>query len=147
MTFSHFVIQTKHGIIVEVSTISSIRKNKASKSNKKGLNPLYERNLEIIMMNMQNMMKQAQKLQKQMEKSQAELAATTFTGKSAQDLVVAELTGDKKVVNITFADAVVDPVDVETLQDMTVQALNDALGQIDEATKKSMGAFAGKLPF
>lgn len=48
------------------------------------------------MMNMQNMMKQAQKLQKQMEKSQAELAATTFTGKSAQDLVVAELTGDKK---------------------------------------------------
>ena len=57
---------------------------------------------------MQNMMKQAQKLQKQMEKSQAELAATTFTGKSAQDLVVAELTGDKKVVNITFADAVVD---------------------------------------
>ena len=95
-------------------------------------------------MNMQNMMKQAQKLQKQMEKSQAELAATTFTGKSAQDLVVAELTGDKKVVNITFADAVVDPDDVETLQDMTVQALNDALGQIDEATKKSMGAFAGK---
>ena len=65
---------------------------------------------------MQNMMKQAQKLQKQMEKSQAELAATTFTGKSAQDLVVAELTGDKKVVNITFADAVVDPDDVETLQ-------------------------------
>ena len=54
------------------------------------------------MMNMQNMMKQAQKLQKQMEKSQAELAATTFTGKSAQDLVVAELTGDKKVVNITL---------------------------------------------
>ena len=85
-------------------------------------------------MNMQNMMKQAQKLQKQMEKNQAELAATTFTG-------------DKKVVNITFADAVVDPDDVETLQDMTVQALNDALGQIDEATKKSMGAFAGKLPF
>ncbi|CAD0147005.1 protein of unknown function [Streptococcus thermophilus] len=55
MTLSHFVIQTKHGIIVEVSTVSSIRKNKVSKSNKKGLNPLYERNLEIIMMNMQNL--------------------------------------------------------------------------------------------
>ena len=76
------------------------------------------------------------------------MAATTFTGKSAQDLVVAELTGDKKVVNITFADAVVGiRHDVETLQDMTVQALNNALEQIDEATKKSMGAFAGKLPF
>lgn len=143
----YFVNQAKHGIIVEVLTASSIRQNKASNFNKQGLNPWYERNLKNIMMNMQNMMKQAQKLQKQMEKSQAELAATTFTGKSAQDLVVAELTGDKKVVNITFADAVVDPDDVETLQDMTVQALNDALEQIDEATKKSMGAFAGKLPF
>ena len=47
------------------------------------------------MMNMQSMMKQAQKLQKQMEKGQAELAATEFVGKSAQDLVVATLTGDK----------------------------------------------------
>ena len=146
-TSPHFFNQAKHGIIVEVLTASSIRQIKAVKFNKQGLNPWYERNLENIMMNMQNMMKQAQKLQKQMEKSQAELAATTFTGKSAQDLVVAELTGDKKVVNITFADAVVDPDDVETLQDMTVQALNNALEQIDEATKKSMGAFAGKLPF
>ena len=87
------------------------------------------------MMNMQNMMKQAQKLQKQMEKSQAELAATTFTGKSAQDLVVAELTGDKKVVNITFSDAVVDPDDVETLQDMTVQVLTMLLDKLTKRLK------------
>ncbi|MGT2846840.1 YbaB/EbfC family nucleoid-associated protein [Streptococcus massiliensis] len=99
------------------------------------------------MMNMQNMMKQAQKLQKQMEQSQAELAATEFVGKSAQDLVVATLTGDKKVVKIDFAAAVVDPEDIETLSDMTTQALNNALSQIDEASKKKMGAFAGKLPF
>ncbi len=98
-------------------------------------------------MNMQNLMKQAQKMQKQMESKQAELAATTFTGKSAQDLVVAELTGDKKVVSLTFNPAVVDPEDIETLQDMTTQAINSALSQIDEATKKTMGAFAGKLPF
>ena len=99
------------------------------------------------MMNMQSMMKQAQKLQKQMEQSQAELAATGFVGKSAQDLVTATLTGDKKVVKIDFQAAVVDPEDLETLSDMTVQALNHALEQIDEATKKKMGAFAGKLPF
>lgn len=98
-------------------------------------------------MNMQNMMKQAQKLQKQMESKQAELAATTFYGKSAQDLVQVAVTGDKKVTNISFNPAVVDPEDVETLQDMTIQAFNDALNQIDEATKKAMGAFAGKLPF
>lgn len=99
------------------------------------------------MMNMQNMMRQAQKLQKQMEKSQAELAATEFVGKSAQDLVVATLTGDKKVVSIDFNPAVVDADDIETLSDMTTQAINAALEQIDEATKKKMGAFAGKLPF
>ena len=98
-------------------------------------------------MNMQSMMKQAQKLQKQMEQSQAELAATEFVGKSAQDLVTATLTGDKKVVKIDFQTAVVDPEDLETLSDMTIQALNNALEQIDEATKKKMGAFAGKLPF
>lgn len=99
------------------------------------------------MMNMQQMMKQAQKLQKQMEQSQAELAATQFVGKSAQDLVTATLTGDKKVVNIDFKEAVVDPEDLETLSDMTAQAINDAISQIDEATKKKLGAFAGKLPF
>ena len=92
------------------------------------------------MMNMQNMMRQAQKLQKQMEQSQAELAATEFVGTSAQNLVTATLTGDKKVVKIDFEPAVVDA-------DMTVQAINSALEQIDETTKKKLGAFAGKLPF
>lgn len=41
----------------------------------------------------------------------------------------------------------VDPEDIETLQDMTTQAINDALSQVDDATKKIMGAFAGKMPF
>ncbi|MDO4635795.1 MAG: YbaB/EbfC family nucleoid-associated protein [Streptococcus sp.] len=99
------------------------------------------------MMNMQNMMKQAQKLQKQMEQKQAELASTTFTGQSAQELVSVTFTGDKKLISITYKEAIVDPDDIETLQDMTTQAINDALSQIDEATKKTMGAFAGKLPF
>ena len=54
-TSPHFVNQAKHGIIVEVLTAYSIREIKASKSNKQGLNPWYERNLETIMMNMQNL--------------------------------------------------------------------------------------------
>ena len=98
-------------------------------------------------MNMQNMMRQAQKLQKQMEQSQAEIAATEFVGNSAQKLVTATLTGDKKVVKIDFDPAVVDAEDIETLSDMTVQAINSALEQIDETTKKKLDAFAGKLPF
>ena len=99
------------------------------------------------MMNMQNMMRQAQKLQKQMEQSQAELAAMQFVGKSAQDLVQATLTGDKKVVSIDFNPAVVDPEDLETLSDMTVQAINLLLNKSMKLPRKKLGAFAGKLPF
>ncbi|HEN0632279.1 TPA: YbaB/EbfC family nucleoid-associated protein, partial [Streptococcus agalactiae] len=97
------------------------------------------------MMNMQNMMRQAQKLQKQMEQKQADLAASQFTGKSAQELVTVTFTGDKKLISIDYKEAVVDPEDIETLQDMTTQAINDALSQVDDATKKIMGAFAGKM--
>ncbi|GGE38221.1 YbaB/EbfC family nucleoid-associated protein [Streptococcus himalayensis] len=99
------------------------------------------------MMNMQNIMKQAQKMQKQMEKSQAELAATEFFGESVQGLVTATFTGDKKLVKIDFQADIVDPDDIETLSELTTQAINHALTQIDEATKKKLGAFAGKLPF
>ncbi|HEN8962837.1 TPA: YbaB/EbfC family nucleoid-associated protein [Streptococcus agalactiae] len=99
------------------------------------------------MMNMQNMMRQVQKLQKQMEQTQADLAASQFTGKSAQELVTVTFTGDKKLISIDYKEAVVDPEDIETLQDMTTQAINDALSQVDDATKKIMGAFAGKMPF
>ncbi len=98
-------------------------------------------------MNMQNMMRQAQKLQKQMEQKQADLAASQFTGKSAQELVTVTFTGDKKLISIDYKEAVIDPEDIETLQDMTTQAINDALSQVDDATKKIMGAFAGKMPF
>ena len=85
------------------------------------------------------------KTSKQMEQSQAELATMQFVGKSAQDLVQATLTGDKKVISIDFNPAVVDPEDLETLSDMTVQAINSALEQINETTKKKLGAFAGKF--
>lgn len=95
------------------------------------------------MMNMQNMMRQAQKLQKQMEQKQADLAASQFTGKSAQELVTVTFTGDKKLISIDYKEAVVDPEDIETLQDMTTQAINDALSQVDDATKKNYGSICG----
>ena len=60
---------------------------------------------------------------------------------------ISTLTGDKKIVKIDFQEAVVDPEDLETLSDMTTQAINAALDEIDNATKKKLGAFAGKLPF
>ena len=109
--------------------------------------PDQERNLETIMMNMQNMMKQAQKLKKDMDIAQAELAATEFVGKSSQDLVVATLTGDKKVVKIDFQPAIVDPEDTETLSDLTSQAINAAIDQINEVAKQKLSAFQSGLSF
>ena len=99
------------------------------------------------MMNMQNMMKQAQKLQKQMQVSQEEIANTTFLGKAAQDLVVAEFSGDRKLTNLTIKSDVIDPEDPETLQDLVADAVNDALTQIEKTTEQKLGKFSKGLPF
>ena len=98
------------------------------------------------MMNMQNMMKQAQKMQKQVQASQEEITNTDFTGKSAQDLVTVVFSGDKKMKSIDFNTDVIDPEDPETLQEMTLAAVNDALSQIDKMTEQKLGRFAN-LPF
>jgi DNA-binding YbaB/EbfC family protein len=99
------------------------------------------------MMNMQNMMRQAQKLQKQMETAKAEIDATVFTGKSPQDLVTVTFTGDKTMTAVNFNADVVDPEDVETLADMTIAAVNDAIKQIETTTEQKMGKFTKGLPF
>lgn len=96
---------------------------------------------------MQNMMKQAQKLQKQMQASQEEIANTTFVGKSAQDLVLAEFSGDRKLTNLTIKTDVIDPEDPETLQDLVADAVNDALSQIEKTTEQKLGKFSKGLPF
>lgn len=96
---------------------------------------------------MQNMMKQAQKLQKQMQASQEEIANTTFLGKAAQDLVVAEFSGDRKLTNLTIKSDVIDPEDPETLQDLVADAVNDALTQIEKTTEQKLGKFSKGLPF
>jgi len=99
------------------------------------------------MMNMQSMMKQAQKLQKQMQASQEEIANTTFVGKSAQDLVTAEFTGERKLTSLTINSDIIDPEDPDTLQDLVADAVNDALTQIEKITEQKMGKFSKGLPF
>ncbi len=91
-------------------------------------------------------MRQAQKMQKQMQTSQEEIKNTTFIGKSAQDLVSATFSGDKKMQSLNIKNDLIDPEDPETLDDMVVAAVNDALNQIDKLTEQKMGKFA-KLPF
>lgn len=103
-----------------------------------------------IMMNMQKMMQQAKKLQKDMEKKQEELANTSFTGTSAQNLVKVTVTGNHTITGLDIDPSLVDPEDIETLQEMTMQALNAAMSEVDTATQKTLGALnplGGKLPF
>lgn len=99
------------------------------------------------MMNMQKMMKQAQQLQKQMQASQEEIAQTSFYGKSPQDLVQVEFSGDRKLQKIDIKPEVIDPEDPETLQDMVADAVNQALSQIEKETEQKLGKFTKGLPF
>ena len=95
---------------------------------------------------MQGMMKQMQKMQKELEQTQAQLNVTEFVGAASNDLVKITMTGDKKVTDVVIAPEVVDPEDVEMLQDLILMAMNDALSKIDEATKAKLGKFANAIP-
>ncbi|MGX7350654.1 YbaB/EbfC family nucleoid-associated protein [Enterococcus canis] len=96
--------------------------------------------------NMQGMMKQMQKMQKDMVKAQEALNEKQFTGAATNDLVTVTFTGDRKMVDMSIQEAVVDPDDVEMLQDLVMLAVNDALAQIEKETEATMGKYTKGLP-
>ncbi len=95
--------------------------------------------------NMQNMMRQMQKLQKQMSQTQDELNKTEFTGKASDDMVTVVFTGDRKMKDITIKPEAIDPDDPDMLQDLIIQAVNDAMAQIDQATQSKLGRYTRGL--
>lgn len=101
--------------------------------------------------NMNNLMKQAQKMQRQMEENQRELEATEFTAKAGGGAVEVTVTGKKQVTNIVLSQDVVDPDDVEMLQDLIMAAINEAMKMADEASSNMMsrmtGGMGGGFPF
>ncbi|MDF7638389.1 YbaB/EbfC family nucleoid-associated protein [Lactobacillus sp. ESL0791] len=92
-------------------------------------------------MNMQQMMKQAKKLQEQMTQEQESITAQEFTGKSADDLVVAIFTGDRKLKDLKINPEAIDPDDPDMLQDLVIDAVNKGLEEIDQATQASLGKY------
>ncbi|ALS01539.1 nucleoid-associated protein [Enterococcus silesiacus] len=96
--------------------------------------------------NMQGMMKQVQKMQKDMEKAQAELNEREFVGAATNQLVTATFTGDRKMKDIAIKEEVVDPEDVEMLQDLVIMAVNDALTKVEKETEATMGKYAKGMP-
>jgi DNA-binding YbaB/EbfC family protein len=94
---------------------------------------------------MGNLMGQMQKLQEEMAKTQAELEAEEITVTAGGGVITVVATGDRKIKSITIKREVVDPDDVEMLQDLVLTAVNDVLGKIEELTEERMGGLTGGL--
>lgn len=96
--------------------------------------------------NMQGMMKQMQKMQKDMTKAQEELNEKEFVGEATNQLVTATFTGDRKMKDLSIKEEIVDPEDVDMLQDLVIMAVNDALTKVEKETEATMGKYTKGLP-
>jgi DNA-binding YbaB/EbfC family protein len=99
--------------------------------------------------NMNHVVAQAQKMQRQIEMAQAEIQEMRFTGTAGGELVKVVVTGKHQLESVEIAKEVVDPEDIEGLQDLIIAAANQALEQIDKTNQERIGAITGgmKLPF
>lgn len=95
--------------------------------------------------NMSNLMKQAQRMQRQMEEGQKELETKEFTASAGGGAVEVTVTGKREIVRVKLSEEVVDPEDIEMLQDLIVAASNEAMRQADEANAELMGRMTGGL--
>ncbi|HEY8285108.1 MAG TPA: YbaB/EbfC family nucleoid-associated protein [Chloroflexota bacterium] len=98
---------------------------------------------------MRDMLKQAQQMQSQMEKAQAKLAEEIVVGSAGGGMVSATVTGQMEITAITINKDVVDPEDVEMLQDLVLAAVREALEKAKNLQQEKMSAVTGgmNLPF
>ena len=100
---------------------------------------------------MNNLMKQAQRMQKQMEESQKELQEKTYTAAAGGGAVEVTISGKKEVTAVKLAEEVVDPDDIEMLQDLIMAAVNEAMRKADADSaalmSKLTGGLGGGFPF
>ena len=92
-----------------------------------------------------NMMRQVQQMQEQMFAAQAALADTIVEGSAGGGMVKATVTGTGDLVSITLAPDIVDPDDIEMLQDLVVAAVHDATRAAQEKQSESMGGLTGGI--
>jgi len=97
------------------------------------------------MKNMGKMMKQAQQLQNKMEKLQEEMATKTIEASAGGGMVKAVANGRQQIVSISVEKEVVDPEDVDMLQDLIVAAVNDALSQSQQMVNEEMNKLTGGM--
>ena len=92
-------------------------------------------------MNINSLMKEAKKMQADLEKNQQELAEKEFEASSGGNAVSVKVNGQKQILDLKLQKEVVDPEDVEMLQDLIVTCINQAFKQVDDAQAASMGKF------
>ena len=92
-------------------------------------------------MNINNLMKEAKKMQADLEKTQSELAEKEFEASAGGGAITAKVNGQKQILSLSLQKEIVDPDDVEMLQDLIVTCLNQAFKQVDDAQTASMGKY------
>ena len=92
-------------------------------------------------MNINNLMKEAKKMQADLEKSQAELAEKEFDATAGGGAITVKVSGQKILKEISIKKDVVDPDDVEMLQDLILTCVNEALRKVDSAQASEMGKY------
>ena len=92
-------------------------------------------------MNINQLMKEAKKMQADMEKSQEELTAKEFVSTAGGGAISVKVSGAKEIKEIKISKDVVDPDDVEMLQDLILTCTNEALRQVDSAQAASLGKY------
>ena len=95
--------------------------------------------------NMNNLMKQAQKMQRQMEENQKALEEKEFTAAAGGGAVEVTISGKREVIKVKLQEEVVDPDDIEMLEDLIVAATNEALRKMEEISQQSMSKITGGM--
>ncbi len=95
--------------------------------------------------NMNNLMKQAQRMQRQMEEKSKEIEEKEGEASAGGGVVTVKVSGKKELVSVKLAPEVVDPEDIETLEDLIVAATNEALRKMEEESAEAMNSIAGGL--
>ncbi len=95
--------------------------------------------------NMNNLMKQAQRMQRQMEETQKELEEKEITTTAGGGAVEVTMNGKKEILKIKLSPEVVDPDDIEMLEDLIMAATNEAIRQIEDISQESMSKITGGL--
>jgi hypothetical protein len=97
------------------------------------------------MQDFRKIMKQAQQMQEQMQQMQEQLAKEELEGSAGGGMVTIRMNGRHEVVRVKIEKQVVDPEDVEMLEDLIAAACNDARAKVDDKVKEEMGKLTGGL--